>query len=185
MLATKLIALLFAALFTGAAGANPSFAHPLAPNSSPSPASNSSIAPHHDSTPFSTRMLSSIILRQQGLVSSGQSTSTLESGFISLAIQSWLSLYASPTRTSTTTSQGRLVDQVHNDLSGEFSDYVDSILASLSTMSSFTNVTQTALLPLDRLTVAQYVQPPPHTSYTSQTFTYHITQSYSQPGVPG
>lgn len=95
-------------------------------------------------------MLSSIILRQQGLVSSGQSTSTLESGLISLAIQSWLSLYASP-KAGTTTTTG----QVQINLIGNYSEYVDSILASLSTMASFTNVTQTALLPLDRLTVAQ------------------------------
>lgn len=94
-------------------------------------------------------MLSSIILRQQGLVSSGQSTSTLESGLISLAIQAWLSLYASPKAGTTTTGQ------VQDGLIDNYSDYVDSILASLSTMASFTNVTQTALLPLDRLTVAQ------------------------------
>lgn len=103
----------------------------------------------NSSTPYSTRMLSSIILRQQGLVSSGQSTSTLESGLISLAIQSWLSLYALPQAGTTTTRQ------VEGSLIGNYSDYVDSILASISTMASFTNVTQAALLPLDRLTVAQ------------------------------
>lgn len=137
---TQLITLLLAALsISSAAGAE------LCTNST----TTSNPSHQNSSTPFSTRMLSSIILRQQGLVSSGQSTSTLESGLISLAIQSWLSLYASPKAGTTTTGQ------VDDSLVSTYSDYVDSILASLSTMASFTNVTQTALLPLDRLTVAQ------------------------------
>lgn len=132
----KLVSLLLAALFAGAQGGAAA-----SPNDTLAAA-----AADHDATPFSTRMLSSIMLRQQGLVSSGQATSTLESGLISLALQSWLSLYASSRNAS------------HDEgLRGNFSDYVDAILASLSTQASFTNVTQTALLPLDRLTVAQYV----------------------------
>ncbi|KAJ4387912.1 hypothetical protein N0V93_008515 [Gnomoniopsis smithogilvyi] len=147
MLATKVLASLLVALSPSwAAGAEASSAF------STSIASGASHQPN-STTPFSTRMLSSIILRQQGLVSSGQSTSTLESGLISLAIQSWLSLYASPSATATTTTTG----QAQNSLSGNFSNYVDSILASLSSMASFTNVTKTALLPLDRLTVAQAI----------------------------
>ncbi|KAJ4423226.1 hypothetical protein N0V82_002087 [Gnomoniopsis sp. IMI 355080] len=136
MLTLKLITLLPAALLatSGAAGV-----------SAPGPSQQNSTT-----IPYSTRMLSSIILRQQGLVSSGQPTSTLESGLIALAIQSWLSLYASPTTSTSTNGQSQ------NGLSGTFSDYVDSVLASLSTTASFTNVTQAALLPLDRLTVAQY-----------------------------
>lgn len=147
MLAIKLITPLLVALFTSsAAGADST--------------KNANVGASHQqnaTTPYSTRMLSSIILRQQGLVSSGQSTSTLESGLISLAIQSWLSLYASPTAgTSITVGAGH----VQHGVIGNFSNYVDSILASLSSMATFTNVTRAALLPLDRLTVAQYVAPP-------------------------
>jgi len=91
------------------------------------------------SSPFSTRMIQSIIGRSQGLVSSGQATSTLESGFISLAIQSWASLYGSP------------ASEEH----ANFTSYVDAILAAVSAQDTFLNVTKTALLPLDRLTVAQ------------------------------
>lgn len=152
MLATKLVTLSLAALFASAASEE-SCTHALSATSS-SAYPISSVTPQQDpSTPFSTRMLSSIMLRQQGLVSSGQATSTLESGLITLAIQSWLSLYASPP--STTTQEQQLVHQGQDGLKANFSDYVDSILASLSTMASFTNLTQTALLPLDRLTVAQ------------------------------
>lgn len=84
-------------------------------------------------------MIQSIIGRRQGLVSSGQATSTLESGFISLAIQSWTSLYCSPA----------------SEEYGIFTSYVDAILAAVSEQDTFLNVTKAALLPLDRLTVAQ------------------------------
>lgn len=94
------------------------------------------------SSAFSTRMISSIILRQQGVVSSGQATSTLESGLISLAIQSWISLYA---------PQG----EDDGADAGDFSGYVDTILATISTLDGFTDVAKAAVLPLDRLTVAQ------------------------------
>lgn len=92
-------------------------------------------------------MISSIITRQQGLVSSGQVTSTLESGLISLAIQAWLSLYASSSSSTST--------NVSPETAANFSSYVDSILSAISTTNKFTNVTAAALLPLDRLTIAQ------------------------------
>lgn len=88
-------------------------------------------------------MISSIIARQQGLVSSGQATSTLESGLISLALQAWVDQYqASPDAAS---------------LIPIYSNYVDSILSAITTQPAFTNVTAATLLPLDRLTIAQAI----------------------------
>ncbi|KAK2609672.1 hypothetical protein N8I77_003162 [Diaporthe amygdali] len=89
--------------------------------------------------PFSTRMIESAISRQQGIVSSGQSTSTLESGVLALSTQAWLDLYGSSSP-----------DQV-----ADFSAYVDAIISSISAEPAFSNATAAALLPLDRLTIAQ------------------------------
>lgn len=94
-------------------------------------------------------MISSIITRQQALVSSGQVTSTLESGLISLAIQAWLSLYASSSSSSSSPTNPS------PETAANFSSYVSSILSAISVTEEFTNVTATARLPLDRLTVAQ------------------------------
>jgi hypothetical protein len=59
------------------------------------PASTSTLT----STLFSLRMLASIITRQQGVISSGASTSILESGVLSLALRSAIEQYPSHTST--------------------------------------------------------------------------------------
>lgn len=92
--------------------------------------------------PLSTRMIESAISRQHGVVSSGASTSTLESGILALATQAWLELYGS----HPTTRQGQVTD---------FVSYVDEIIASVSAAPAFSNATAAALLPLDRFSVAQ------------------------------
>lgn len=90
--------------------------------------------------PLSTRMIESAISRQQGVVSSGASTSTLESGTLALATQAWLELYGSSAPSAQVT---------------DFVSYVDEIIASVSAAPAFSNATAAALLPLDRFSVAQ------------------------------
>lgn len=106
--------------------------------------------------PYSTRMIASVITRQQGLVSSGAATSTLESGLVALAIQSWLSYYTSDSdlssSTSSSSSSSADAETVYN-----FTAYVDAMLASISATEQFTNVSKTISLPLDRLTVGQAI----------------------------
>ncbi|KAJ0114470.1 hypothetical protein J7T55_010860 [Diaporthe amygdali] len=102
-------------------------------------ATASASAQNATTKPFSTRMIESAISRQQGIVSSGQSTSTLESGVLALSTQAWLELYGSSSP-----------DQV-----ADFSAYVDDIISSISAEPAFSNATAAALLPLDRLTIAQ------------------------------
>lgn len=94
--------------------------------------------------PLSTRMIESAISRQHGIVSSGASTSTLESGILALSTQAWLELYGS----SPSTPPGQVAD---------FISYADEIIASVSAAPAFSNATAAALLPLDRLSVAQAV----------------------------
>lgn len=94
--------------------------------------------------PLSTRMIESAISRQHGVVSSGASTSTLESGILALSTQAWLELYGS----SPSTPQEQVAD---------FVSYVDEIIASVSAAPAFSNATAAALLPLDRLSIAQAV----------------------------
>lgn len=96
------------------------------------------------SKPLSTRMIESAIRRQHGVVSSGASTSTLESGILALSTQAWLELYGS----SPSTPQEQVAD---------FVSYVDEIIASVSAAPAFSNATAATLLPLDRLSVAQAV----------------------------
>lgn len=91
---------------------------------------------------YSTRMINSVITRQQGLVSSGQVTSTLESGLIALALQSWLSYYESSADAETASN---------------ITAYVEEMLATISATEEFTNVTQSVSLPLDRLSVGQAI----------------------------
>lgn len=91
--------------------------------------------------PYSTRMIQSVMTRQQGLVSSGAVTSTLESGLIALSLQSWLRYYGDNT-TST---------------SSDISAYVDAMLATIAATQQFTNVSQAVSLPLDRLSVGQAI----------------------------
>ncbi|RQM17988.1 hypothetical protein KXD40_002564 [Peronospora effusa] len=88
--------------------------------------------------PYSTRMIESVISRKQGVVSSGAPTSFLESGILTLAIQSWLSMYSKHEDSKRVTT---------------FAGYADSIIASIS--PSFTDPTVTATKPLDRLTIGQ------------------------------
>lgn len=118
----------------------------LAPATACPPANSSSRGGADPATAFSTRMLNSIVTRQQGLVSSGQATSTLESGLISLAIQAWLDLYATSSSPDTATS---------------FRDYVSAVLGDVSATASFTNVSLAARLPLDRMTLAQALEDVP------------------------
>lgn len=107
-------------------------------------ATASAAAQNATTKPLSTRMIESAISRQHGIVSSGASTSTLESGILALSTQAWLELYGS--QPSTPSSQVT-----------DFVSYVDEILASVSAAPAFSNVTAAALLPLDRLSVAQAV----------------------------
>lgn len=90
--------------------------------------------------PYSTRMIQSVMTRQQGLVSSGAVTSTLESGLIALSLQSWLRYYDTNTSTSS-----------------DISAYVDAMLATIAATQQFTNVSQAVSLPLDRLSVGQAI----------------------------
>ncbi|KAF4318040.1 hypothetical protein BBO99_00007693 [Phytophthora kernoviae] len=85
-------------------------------------------------------MIESVISRKQGVVSSGAVTSTLESGILTLAIQSWLNTY----------SKGGDSERVAN-----FTAYADSIVTSIS--SSFKDPTTAAKMPLDRLTIGQAI----------------------------
>ncbi|ETN40283.1 uncharacterized protein HMPREF1541_04559 [Cyphellophora europaea CBS 101466] len=81
--------------------------------------------------PFSQRMLASIIGRQQGVVSSGETTSTLESGFLALTLLSTADRYAEQAST--------------------YTGYLNRILDIAS--AELDNATADALLPLDRLSV--------------------------------
>ncbi|KAF3763908.1 family 105 glycoside hydrolase, partial [Cryphonectria parasitica EP155] len=163
------------------------------------PSSSSTISrtkDHHDtadslSTVYSTRMINSIITRQQGLVSSGQSTSTLESGMISLAIQAWLDLYApsssswpSPlTTNSNRTKTLRDATASTAEKAIAFRDYVGAILDGITATDGFTNVTDSESLPLDRLTVAQAIQSLKDTDSASST-SGHVVPSQSHQKGP-
>lgn len=94
------------------------------------------------SSTYSTRMIQSVITRQQGLVSSGQVTSTLESGLIALSLQSWLSVYES---------------SADADVVSNITLYVEEMLATIAATKEFTNVTESVALPLDRLSVGQAI----------------------------
>ncbi|KAE9038859.1 hypothetical protein PR003_g6898 [Phytophthora rubi] len=88
--------------------------------------------------PYSTRMIDSVISRKQGVVSSGAVTSTLESGVLTLAIQSWLSTH------------GKSGD---SDRVSKFTAYADSMVTSVS--PSFKDPASAAKMPLDRFTIGQ------------------------------
>ncbi|KAL4088287.1 hypothetical protein PRIC1_012711 [Phytophthora ramorum] len=83
-------------------------------------------------------MIESVVSREQGVVSSGAVTSTLESGILTLAIQSWLNTY----------SKDGDSERVAN-----FTTYADSIVASIS--PSFKGPSAAAKMPLDRFTIGQ------------------------------
>lgn len=83
----------------------------------------------------STWMIQSIMSRNQGVVSSGAVTSTLEAGILSLALENWLGQY--PT----------------SPLAGNVSSYLQHVLDRVDV--SFPNAAATAKLPLDRLSVGQ------------------------------
>ncbi|KAG3019850.1 hypothetical protein PC121_g10369 [Phytophthora cactorum] len=87
---------------------------------------------------YSTRMIESVMSRKQGVVSSGAVTSTLESGVLALAIQSWLSTY------------GKDGDSARV---ANFTKYADSIVTSTS--PTFKSPEAAAKMPLDRLTIGQ------------------------------
>lgn len=80
-------------------------------------------------------MIRSIIGRNQGIVSSGASTSTLESGILALSLEAWLKQY--PTA----------------EFAPQVSDYLNQVLQAI--IPSFSNANSSASLPLDRLTVGQ------------------------------
>ncbi|GMF23906.1 unnamed protein product [Phytophthora fragariaefolia] len=88
--------------------------------------------------PYSTRMIESVISRKQGVISSGAVTSTLESGVLTLAIQSWLNTY---------TKAG------DSDRISKFMTYADSIVTTIS--PSFKDAASAAKVPLDRFTIGQ------------------------------
>lgn len=99
---------------------------------------------------YSTWMLKSIISRQQGVVSSGAASSTLESGILALALEAWLDHYP------------------HHDSAADIGDYLDLVLTSVD--PTFKNASQTALLPLDRLSVGQALTHLDRSLTTSETF---------------
>lgn len=121
---------------------------PPAPAASPSDQPSNATTP----TPWSTQMIRSVISRSQGLVSSGQATSTLESGFVSLAIQAWLGLYAFPRHADDATATATATATA-----SAFAAYVEAVLGGISGEAAFANVSGAARLPLDRLTVAQAI----------------------------
>ena len=84
------------------------------------------------SEPFSLRMLYSIIARQQGIISSGASTSTLESGVLAQALQDAVEQYPSQSPTLT--------------------PYLDRVLAVIT--PNLTNATADVGLSLDRFSIA-------------------------------
>ena len=84
------------------------------------------------SDPFSLRMLRSIITRQQGIISSGASTSTLESGVLALALHNAISQY--------------------HDQSPLLTPYLNEVLTTI--VPDLTNATADAKLPLDRFSIA-------------------------------
>ena len=85
--------------------------------------------------PYSTRMIRSIIDRKQGVVSSGESTSTLESGILALSLEAWLKQYPA------------------SDDASQVADYLDQVFRAI--LPTFANASSSAQLPLDRLSVAQ------------------------------
>ncbi|KAI9997938.1 hypothetical protein PInf_002196 [Phytophthora infestans] len=87
---------------------------------------------------YSTRMIESVISRKQGVLSSGAVTSTLESGVLALAIQSWLKAYGTDGDS----------ERVAN-----FTEYADSIVTSISL--TFKSPEAAAKMPMDRLTIGQ------------------------------
>lgn len=105
-------------------------------------ATASASAQNATTKPLSTRMIESAISRQHGVVSSGASTSTLESGVLALSTQAWLELYG----TSAPATQV-----------ADFVSYVDDIVASVAAEPALSNATAAALLPLDRLSIAQAI----------------------------
>ncbi|EGZ27032.1 hypothetical protein PHYSODRAFT_538740 [Phytophthora sojae] len=84
-------------------------------------------------------MIESVISRKQGVVSSGAVTSTLESGVLTLAIQSWLNTHGK--------------DGGDSDRVSKFTTYADSIVTSTS--PSFKDPASAAKMPLDRFTIGQ------------------------------
>ncbi len=100
----------------------------------PAPASAARGTP----TPYSTWMIQSIISREQGVVSSGAATSTLEAGITALALQAWLAPHAHPAPSS---------------LGSQVSDYLNRVLDAV--LPTFTTAEAATKLPLDRLTVGQ------------------------------
>ena len=84
------------------------------------------------SNPFSLRTLSSIIARKQGIISSGASTSTLESGVLAQALHDATTQYP--------------------DQSSVLTPYLDEVLAVIT--PNLTNATADAKLPLDRFSIA-------------------------------
>ncbi len=73
--------------------------------------------------------------REQGVVSSGAPTSTLEAGILALALQAWLAQYP------------------HSSLSLQVSSYLSRVLQD--TIPAFTTPSASTKLPLDRLAVGQ------------------------------
>jgi rhamnogalacturonyl hydrolase YesR len=88
--------------------------------------------PKSHSPPLSQQMLSSIMARSQGIISSGHSTSTLESGVLALALSTSISQYP---------SQSHIL-----------MPYLNDVLAAI--VPDLTNATADAKMPLDRFSVA-------------------------------
>jgi len=80
-------------------------------------------------------MIQSIMSRGQGIVSSGEPTSTLEAGFLALAMQTWMAQYP------------------HSNISAQAGDYLDRVLQNA--LPRCANASACTQLPLDRLTVGQ------------------------------
>ncbi|KAK3939404.1 Six-hairpin glycosidase-like protein [Diplogelasinospora grovesii] len=101
--------------------------------------------------PYSTCMIESIISRQQGVVSSGAATSTLESGVLALTLEAWL-------------EQHPVSNANHHNISA----YLDSVLRAIIPVFK-NNAPATSLLPLDRLSVGQALLSKQHHLATNET----------------
>ncbi|KAF6814539.1 glycosyl hydrolase family 88 [Colletotrichum plurivorum] len=84
---------------------------------------------------YSTWMLDSIVSRKQGVIASGETSSTLESGFLALAIEATVAQYP--------------------DVQDRYASYLGQVLDLAS--PNLTNVTYAATRPLDRFSVARAV----------------------------
>lgn len=117
-------------------------------------------------SPLSQRMLDGIMSRKQGIVSSGQATSTLESGILSIALEATMAHYP--------------------DTRSHLGDYLSKVLDT--TAADLLNATADAVKPLDRLSVAtaisdagRYISLPPNASAALKPLTESLVLQKRNP----